>query len=494
MSEPQPRAQSASAIPLPRALPSMAAERDAATDRATRLSSGAVLCLLDVLTVFAAFMISYYIKFGEWRLGVEATIASIPYLKGALLLAGVWVTLIWRTGAYADGFRGMSAPMIRVKTLFQCAAIAIAILMVVSFLYREFLLSRQVYLTTTAIGLGAMILSRMTLRALETDLALSGVVTRRILILGGSTPVRNFTSRLRADLPRFQTVRGEHAVTMTVDEIEREYARRSFDRIILSLGEFQRALPGDDGLARMIELLNYCEAEGIELYAIPDSYDVVVKQSEVGSLSGLPLLQLRDAATHRAYGAVKRVTDVLIAGTVLVVGMPLWAAIAIAIRVTSPGPVFFRQRRIGLHGRPFKMLKFRSMRIGAEAEYKKLVNVENLDVPGVKIDRDPRITTIGRWLRRTSLDEIPQLLNVIGGSMALVGPRPEIPLLVERYDRFQRRRLKAKPGITGFQQVMARNQPLAGVLHYDLTYLKEQSLFFDLYIMLRTALVMSKGK
>ena len=134
------------------------------------------------------------------------------------------------------------------------------------------------------------------------------------------------------------------------------------------------------------------------------------------------------------------------------------------------------------------------MRSGADAEYADLVDVDELDVPGVKLDRDGRVTRIGHWLRRTSLDEIPQLINVIRGEMSLVGPRPEIPCLVERYDAYQRRRLKGKPGITGFQQVSARNKPLAGSLDHDLTYLKEQGVLFDLYILGRTIPAMWKGR
>jgi lipopolysaccharide/colanic/teichoic acid biosynthesis glycosyltransferase len=163
------------------------------------------------------------------------------------------------------------------------------------------------------------------------------------------------------------------------------------------------------------------------------------------------------------------------------------------VRRTSPGPALFTQTRVGLHGKPFKIYKFRSMRQDAEARLKELVDIEKLPVPGFKLKNDPRVTPIGRLLRRTSLDEIPQLINVLKGEMSLVGPRPEMPQLVERYNSWQRRRLKAKPGMTGWQQVMARGVPLAAAIEYDLVYLKHQSLLLDLYIMVKTVQVVIFG-
>jgi len=149
---------------------------------------------------------------------------------------------------------------------------------------------------------------------------------------------------------------------------------------------------------------------------------------------------------------------------------------------------------VDLHGRLFRIYKFRSMVPDAEARLKELVDIGKLEVPGFKLKGDPRVTPLGRFLRRTSLDEIPQLINVMKGEMSLIGPRPEMPALVERYNASQRRRMKAKPGMTGYQQVMARGVPLAAAIEYDLVYLKHQSLLLDLYIMLKTIDVVVRGR
>jgi exopolysaccharide biosynthesis polyprenyl glycosylphosphotransferase len=469
---------------------------------------GALLFGVDVLTVTSAFMFSFHLRFHSGWLNLPPVEHTGQYVKGAVLLTAIWVFLLWRRDGYASGFRGVGAPMLRMRSLVESAVGAIGTLMVISFLYRDLLLSRQVYLTTTVFALGVMVLTRVLIRAVERDLAPQLTGTKRILLLGEGRQAREFLENLREEFPFYELVGldgppddgrdrarfpGFPAAT-PVARIRAAHAERSFDKIVLSLSELEHALGPEDALARIIELLNECEAKGVTLYALPDSFNVAVKASEVASLSGIPLLRLQDAARHPGYSMVKRMMDVTIALVVLFGAMPLWAAIALAVKLTSRGPVFHAQRRIGLHGRPFRMFKFRSMHVGAEAEFDRLVDVERLAVPGVKLAEDRRITAVGRWLRRTSLDEVPQLINVLRGEMTLVGPRPELPCLVRRYSVFDRRRLKGMPGITGFQQVMARNQPLAGAMKYDLTYLKEQGLLFDLCILARTLPVMLRGR
>jgi len=175
--------------------------------------------------------------------------------------------------------------------------------------------------------------------------------------------------------------------------------------------------------------------------------------------------------------------------------MPLWIAIALFIKFGSKGPVFFTQVRAGLHGKPFKMYKFRSMVEDAEAKLGEMVDIDNLDEPVFKIKNDPRITAVGRFLRRTSLDETPQLLNVLKGEMSIVGPRPEELALVEKYDHQQRRRLKGLPGITGYQQINNRGEPsLSRRIKYDLVYLKHQGPVLDSYIILKTIWVVIRSK
>jgi lipopolysaccharide/colanic/teichoic acid biosynthesis glycosyltransferase len=192
---------------------------------------------------------------------------------------------------------------------------------------------------------------------------------------------------------------------------------------------------------------------------------------------------------------VKRAIDVTGALVGVVALSPLWALIALAVKLTSKGPVIFSQERAGLHGRPFRMFKFRSMVADAEERLRDLVNIEDLQEPVYKLKDDPRVTPVGRFLRRFGLDELPQLLNVLRGEMSFVGPRPEVMALVNRYTLEQRRRLRVKPGITGYQQIHNRGMPdMAARLVYDRFYLRHRSTGLDLWILAMTAYVIASGK
>ena len=196
----------------------------------------------------------------------------------------------------------------------------------------------------------------------------------------------------------------------------------------------------------------------------------------------------------------KRVFDVVVASLLLLVTAPLWLVIALVIRVTSPGPVLFRQERIGQGGRPFVVLKFRTMRHGASEEPHRAfvialmaaVSTEGAATDGIyKLAMDSRITWIGRWLRATSLDELPQLINVLRGEMSLIGPRPAIGYEVEAYEDWQRERLAARPGITGLWQVSGRNRlSYRRMCELDIEYIRSWSLWRDLQIAAQTPWVM----
>jgi lipopolysaccharide/colanic/teichoic acid biosynthesis glycosyltransferase len=183
----------------------------------------------------------------------------------------------------------------------------------------------------------------------------------------------------------------------------------------------------------------------------------------------------------------KRLLDLVGAVLGLIVTAPLWVVIAVAIRLDSPGPVLFRQTRIGQHGRPFRIVKFRTMVVGADRQWTPPASQDELARYYFQDAGDPRITRVGRFLRRTSLDELPNLWNVLKGEMSLVGPRPEVPEIVALYTPEQRERLRMKPGITGLAQVSGRGTlSTAETLSYDLEYCRGWTLWTDLKILART--------
>ena len=203
-------------------------------------------------------------------------------------------------------------------------------------------------------------------------------------------------------------------------------------------------------------------------------------------LRGLELLATSPAVSGWRC-AFKRGIDIVIAFFVLVLLAIPTALIALAIRLNSPGPVLFRQLRVGRHGKPFTMYKFRSMRIDADGQVEELADLNEVDGPIFKIRRDPRVTPLGRFLRRTSLDELPQLFNVLAGDMSLVGPRPPLPDEVEEYEMWQLRRLEVKPGITGLWQVNGRSElSFWDMIALDIHYIENLSLRTDMIILLKT--------
>jgi exopolysaccharide biosynthesis polyprenyl glycosylphosphotransferase len=220
---------------------------------------------------------------------------------------------------------------------------------------------------------------------------------------------------------------------------------------------------------------------------VPDLFELRLSHVDLGTVAGIPWVRLNENAIAGWNQVLKRAMDVVLSAWLLLCSAPLFLVLAILIKLDSPGPVYFRQVRLGKGGAPFTCYKFRSMRDGADGEVQLLETLNEADGPLFKIRADPRLTRIGRFLRRTSLDELPQLLNAFRGEMSLVGPRPPIPSEVERYEDWHRRRLEVVPGMTGMWQVSGRSQlSFDEMVMLDLYYIENWSLTLDLQILART--------
>lgn len=248
---------------------------------------------------------------------------------------------------------------------------------------------------------------------------------------------------------------------------------------------------------RMQEAIAACETEGVEAWVAADFFRASIARPTYDSLGPTPMLVFRVTPELSWTMLVKNFMDRAIALVALIVLAPFFLLIALAIKLSSPGPVIFSQQRAGRHGRPFTMYKFRSMRTGAEMERDELVAYNQMSGPVFKIDKDPRVTKFGAWLRRTSVDEFPQLFNVLLGQMSLVGPRP---LPIYEVNNFEltahRRRLSMKPGLTCLWQISGRNtvSDFNEWVKLDVQYIDNWSLGLDLSILLRTVPVVLFGK
>ena len=233
----------------------------------------------------------------------------------------------------------------------------------------------------------------------------------------------------------------------------------------------------------------------VRVRIVPDVLDLAFFRASMEDWDGIPMIGLRDPAISGSDRLVKRIFDLVFAATSLFFLWPLMGVIAVLIKLDSPGPVILRQERVGENGRLFHVYKFRSMVDGADKQFSEIVSEDENGNLVYKWPDDPRVTRVGRIIRRTSFDELPQLFNVLKGEMSMVGPRPELPFIVARYEAWQHKRFAVPPGITGWWQISGRSdKPMHLHTEDDLYYISHYSPLLDLQILWRTVGVVIKGK
>jgi exopolysaccharide biosynthesis polyprenyl glycosylphosphotransferase len=280
----------------------------------------------------------------------------------------------------------------------------------------------------------------------------------------------------------------DHDVLGTVADIPRIVENQVVDEIIFVGGK-----PKD--LDCLDDILAICKEQGIRTRLAANFFPVRVTNVSMEFLENVPIITFSSTPDHALSLLIKRVMDVTISITLLMLLLPVMILVGLLVKWTSPGPVLYRQVRCGLYGRRFRLYKFRSMQRGAEDVLWEIKHLNEMDGPVFKMRNDPRVTRFGRFLRKTSIDELPQFWNVLTGDMSLVGPRAPLPDEVREYTRWQRRRLSVKPGITCLWQVSGRNEiDFHEWMKLDLHYIDNWSLLLDLKILLRTFPVVLIGK
>ncbi len=272
-----------------------------------------------------------------------------------------------------------------------------------------------------------------------------------------------------------------------VDDIQSVVVKNQIDDVVIALP--QRAHNKINDLVVELHKLP------VQVRVVPDYFSLALYRASVADFGGLPMINLRDPALNPVQRTAKRLFDLAIGGLSTLIVSPLMIITTVLIKVDTPGPVLFRQQRVGENGRLFMMYKFRSMKVGAEKQEKERIEIRPDGKIIFKKNGDPRVTRIGRFIRRTSLDELPQLFNVLKGDMSLVGPRPELPWLVDQYEPWQRKRFAVPQGITGWWQVNGRSdRPMHLHTADDLYYVQNYSIWLDAYILLKTVFVVLRGK
>ncbi|HIE09448.1 MAG TPA: sugar transferase [Armatimonadetes bacterium] len=424
----------------------------------------------DAFLSYAGLRLAYFIRFESGFIPAPKGVPPLSDYQSAFLLATL-VYLLFLRWCRAYEAETTSSALEEFYTVILAVSGGSFLLLAGTFFYRGFSYSRLWAIIGWFTTVGLVSLGRAAINLALRALHSRGKLVLRVALIGeGLERLKEFIER-RPDLGYRVTVHERDGGVGAVREVcERDMA----DVVLCS----SRALKGEE----VLEAAEVCEAHGKPLGVVAGPSELVLRRGLLRELGPEPVIFVRPTPLSGPMALVKRGIDIVVAGLLLVLLAPLMAVIALLVRLDSPGPVLFRQVRVGKDGRKFVMLKFRTMREGAEKETGPVWAVPN----------DPRCTRVGKWLRRLSLDELPQLWNVLKGEMSLVGPRPERPEFVEEFERRvprYGRRHKVKSGMTGWAQVngLRGNVPIEERTKYDLYYVENWSLLLDLKIMVRTA-------
>lgn len=412
-----------------------------------------------------------------------------PYLAATPLIIALWVATNASLGLYTRR-RGITR-IEEMNLLIRSAWIGLLMLASLAFLFKELDLARAVVLTSAVLNLVLLAAGRTLFRHLEARLHATGRADVRALIVGAGVSGVRAMQKIQ-DHPEV----GYRVVGFLDDdpakagtEIGRAKvlgSRRDFRRIVEreDVGEVIIAIPSM-AHKEILNLVMEVEELDVRFRIVSDLFGVLAHETKIDLIEDVPIFDLKSGKADTQYETLKRVLDLSLCLLALPVLAALHLFIALAIKLDSPGPALFTQERVGRSRKNFKMYKYRTMYI---------------DTPkyavAPKTGADPRITKVGKFLRATSLDELPNLINVIMGDMSLVGPRPEMPFIVDTYEEWQLKRLDVKPGVTGLWQILGRKDlPLHENLEYDFYYIKNRSLSLDLSILVKTvtAVLSRKG-
>jgi exopolysaccharide biosynthesis polyprenyl glycosylphosphotransferase len=446
----------------------------------------------DVVAVLAAAVSTHVLWFGFQQVLVAAPIEfGIDYLFFSAGLVVAWMIALTASGSRDTRILGTDSTEYRRvvnATLLLFGAIGVIAAMTQTDIARGYLI------TAFPLGLGLLLISRWSWRRWLHVRRRRGEFSFRVLIIGSTESVRELAASLAVRPDAGYRVVGALVTDRRSGTIEGvPVARITRDTLFARLADFAQdtvIVVGSKELdATSINELSWRLDSGQQLVVAPQLVGVAGSRIHTRPVAGLPLIHVETPSYDGPKRFAKRAFDIVGSAVLLVALTPLFLVTALLIKLASPGPVFYRQERIGLSGEPFHILKFRSMVMNADARLAALLDEQgNGDTPLFKVKHDPRITPIGRVIRRYSIDELPQLLNVLLGDMSLVGPRPQVDGEVRLYDSKASRRLAVKPGMSGLWQVSGRsNLSWEDSIRLDLYYVENWSVTSDLVILLRTA-------
>ena len=465
------------------------------------LASPRVLAVGDLALLFGAFLLAYTARY-TWRLGPALNEFQFTPLDAYWVVAGLFIPVTLLSFAGMGRYQSRRGASL-VEDLGRIAVgvlVGTAAVIVVFFVSRPVFFSRLMFLYLGAFGLGLAVLWVLVRRVGLGLLRRAGYDNQRILVVGGGAVAKFLMQQLTANRSLGNRVIGyldsngsesnaafgRFARLGTVDDLAEVIESEHVDVVYAALPSSVQ-----HDLAPVIER---CRHQGVQFRVVPDLLEAQFGRMDIHPVAGIPLVTLREPEITGYRYMQKRALDLTVSALGLLLTAPFWVLIGLAIRLDSPGPILFRQTRIGRDGKSFHVLKFRSMVQNAEALKHDLFDDERHPLL-FKAPNDRRRTRVGRLLRRLSVDELPQLLNVLLGHMSLVGPRAQVPDEVAQYDTWARHRLRVLPGLTGLWQVSGRSDlGFDEMVMLDTFYVSNWSLGLDLRILLQTIPTVLSGR
>ena len=453
------------------------------------------LLLIDITMVYAAWLTYYFIRVQTgW---FQLTLVPDIWLPATITTLS-WILFFWAFGLYRPWYAKSRFD----EAILVVKAIVVGVLILFFLIYYDDARTGEASVSRLLIFLYWFLMvvyvasGRIILRSLRRRMLEAGIGLRNTILVGAHSLARDFHSKLKKypalgyRIVGFVAAQEDSSKDMKagseifengiphlggLESLEKVLVEKNVQEIILVLDSKEHEL--------LLDIIGRCSAQEVGIKILPDLYDIVSGQARTSQIYGIPLIEITPQLMKPWEEAGKRVLDIFVSIFVLIVGFPLLLLIALVIKLDSRGPVFYRQQRVGKDGKIFRIFKFRSMVTDAESE----------SGPTWAGKDDPRVTRIGRLLRKTHLDELPQFINVFDGDMSLVGPRPERPFFVDQFIKdipLYRRRLNVQPGITGWAQVRFKYdesfEDVKTKLRYDLFYIENMSLRMDIIILLQT--------
>ena len=447
--------------------------------------------VMDAVVVIVSYAFAWWLKFSSGFVDKEIGVLSFEfYMRALILIVPLYILLYYAFNLYTP--KRVQGRRLEFSNIVLANTVGLLILMAGFFLalsYSEQLknFSRSMFIYFFMINIVLEEIERLMIRAFLRSIRKNGYNQKHILLVGYSKAAEQYIDRIKQNPQWGYNIRG-----ILDDNIARGTMYKGV-KVIGSVGNLSYLLPENklDEIAITLGLEEYyklekivaeCEKSGVHTKFIPDYGNIIPTRPYTEDLLGLPVINIRYVPLNNTFNAlIKRLTDIMGAIICIIIFSPIMLTSAVLVKMTSKGPLIFKQERVGLHNKPFQMYKFRTMYVQTEEEEKKGWTQKN----------DPRVTSVGRFLRKTSLDEFPQLFNVLKGDMSLVGPRPERPQYVEKFrEEIPRYMIKhqVRPGMTGWAQVNGYrgDTSIRKRIEHDLYYIENWTLGLDIKILFLT--------